>query len=618
MSGGGMAYRPDIDGLRAVAVGAVLLYHANIPYVTGGFVGVDIFFVISGYLITSIIIREIAAGAFSLTRFYERRARRILPALFATIAFCSVVGALILLPSEFENLSWQILGAALFTANIVFWQQTSYFSSAADSNLLLHTWSLGVEEQFYILVPLLLMALYRFAPRWTKPALVLLTLGSLLLCIALTPSRPSTAFYMLHTRAWELGFGSILALGIVPAVRNRALAEALGAAGMAMILIAVFTFDGKMNFPGSAAILPVLGAALVLHTGQHSLAGRALSNRVCLFLGLISYSLYLWHWPIFVAADLSNAPTGLLPSIILIVVATAVAWVSWRFIETPFRSPKRVPLRPLWVGSGAGFASYVAVAVGFASLDGWPERFSTDELRYVRALQDISPLRDECHLSRGLRPIESFCRMGADAPDSERLIVWGDSHAVEISYAMSEVVPVTSITYSACAPLIGFVNPRQPMCASHNAAVLDALSSRQTPATVLLALHTSSYFRNDPLFENRLKQTLSALTAAGHQPVVLGPTPGTGENLPKSFARGGPTEVSDADNLLRPPGLEAMLERVTRETGAILIKPSDLLCGDTTCSLLVDGNPVLFDHHHPSLAMARKLAPVVVAAIEQK
>ncbi len=611
----GMAYRPEIDGLRAVAVGAVLLYHADIPYVTGGFIGVDIFFVISGYLITTIIAREIAAGEFSLVRFYERRARRILPALFATIAFCCLVGPLVLLPSEFENLPWQVLGAALFTANIVFWQQTSYFSDAADSNLLLHTWSLGVEEQFYILVPLLLMALYRFVPKWTKPTLLLLTLGSLALCIALTPVRPSEAFYLLPTRAWELGIGALLALGVVPAIGHRGLAEGLATIGIAMIGVAIFGISSAMDFPGSVALLPVLGTALVLHTGQQSLVGKLLSNRVFIFIGLISYSLYLWHWPIFVALDLSNFPTGVGFSLLLCAVAVAVAWVSWRFIETPFRSSKRVPVKTIWVGSGAGFAAAIAVALGFFSLDGWPGRFTQDKLRFAAAADDFSPLREACHISAGLRAPEEFCRMGENAPEADRLIVWGDSHAVEISYAMSQLVPVTSITYSACAPFMDFTVRQRPMCDEHNAAVLDLLTSRSDPTTVLFAFFSGAYFNTDPLFEERLTKTLSVVRAAGHEVLILGPTPGNGSDLPSFFARGGATEVPNSENVLIPPGLEEMLEKVAAQTGAVVVKPSDFQCAPDVCSLLVDGVPVLFDHHHPSLTMATRMAPLLVEAM---
>jgi len=256
-----MNYRPDIDGLRAVAVLPVVFYHAGVAGFTGGFVGVDIFFVISGFLITSIIAPEVKEGRFSILRFYERRARRILPALFAVILASLVAGWFILVPADYDKMGQSIVSALLFVSNMWFWRNSGdYFGGATDYLPMLHTWSLAVEEQFYIFFPLLLMALHRIGRRLLLPAILVLVLGSLVLAAWATHRMPSASFYLLPTRIWELGVGSLLALGLVRAEAPRALREAAGGLGLVAVLAPVFLYDSQTPFPGLAALPPVLGA----------------------------------------------------------------------------------------------------------------------------------------------------------------------------------------------------------------------------------------------------------------------------------------------------------------------------------------------------------------------
>jgi len=298
-----LKYRPDIDGLRAVAVLAVLFFHTNIPGFSGGFVGVDIFFVISGFLITSIIIREIQQGTFSIARFYERRIRRIFPALFPVMAFSVAAGFYLMDAKALNDFGKSIASTTLFSSNILFCHQSGYFDAPALEKPLLHTWSLAVEEQFYILFPLALAFIRQRAKEryllWISLALSISLAASIWAVFA----KPTQAFYLMQFRAWELLTGSLLALGVIPKPESARLQNALSALGLALVVYCIGFYSEKTLFPGQNAILPVLGAAMIIHGNGNDnkgngVIGKLLSIRPLVAVGLISYSLYLWHWPI--------------------------------------------------------------------------------------------------------------------------------------------------------------------------------------------------------------------------------------------------------------------------------------------------------------------------------
>ncbi len=274
-------YRADIDGLRAVAVIPVVLFHAGARWFSGGYVGVDVFFVISGYLITTILVQDFSAGRYSIARFYERRIRRIFPALFVVVLCSSVVGHLLLLPEDLKAFAKSVVATTLFVSNIVFWGESGYFDGPAEMKPLLHTWSLAVEEQYYIAFPIVLFLLYRFAsPRIASWVIALGALLSFGLSVWGVHNAPVATFYLLPTRAWELLVGSLLAVGLVPLFRSRAVAEIAAAFGIALILFAVFTFDHDTPFPGLNALAPCIGAALLIQSGRNGFIpaiGRALS-----------------------------------------------------------------------------------------------------------------------------------------------------------------------------------------------------------------------------------------------------------------------------------------------------------------------------------------------------
>ena len=597
-----LTYRPEIDGLRTLAVLPVVLYHIGLPGVPGGFVGVDVFFVISGYLISSILIAEISAGRFSIARFYERRIRRIFPALLAMLAFVVIVAPLALLPSEFETLWQELLGAVLFVANFVFRSQSDYFSADSHEKPLLHTWSLGVEEQFYVLAPLLLWAVLTYAPRYRRQIVLALFVASLVASIHLTRTEPDDAFYMLHTRAWELMAGTLLALGLPGRLRSRKAREAAALVGLAALLIAVFSYSAAMEFPGALALLPVLGAALILHSGEGTAVGALLSRRPAVFVGKLSYSLYLWHWPLIVFARDWGWMDGVLGQAGVLAASFAAAWLSWRFVEQTTRDRLALPTPRLLRGVGLGAAGVVAIGILYSQLGGWPSRWPADLRGYDMARNDFSPSRKRCHKGDGTPDPAAACVLG-DGPGPERVLLWGDSHGVELAQAIAEAgVETRAITYSSCPPVLGQERDSRPDCREHNDEVLAYVLARPEIGTVILAAD----FNGDSGKYAGVARTADALLAAGKTVFVIGPTPAPGGNVPTRLALGGA-----ASYVFKGPDRAEVARHFDPQVKLVL--PSDLLCKDATCSLLSGGAPVLFDDNHPSMAGARLIADRLVA-----
>ncbi len=346
MSANSLSYRPDVDGLRAVAVLSVVFCHAGFGF-PGGYIGVDVFFVISGFLIAGLIYKELRQGTFTLANFWERRVRRILPALLVVTVVTMIAGWFILMPDAYLSLGKSVVGLALLGSNVQFWRDTNYFESAAEEKPMLHTWSLSVEEQFYLFVPLFLLILARKS-QLHRAFLLLAAAAILSFGVSIYGSHryPTATFYLLPTRAWELFAGALLAFfpdkWFAVSARWK---EAAAVLGMALILIPCFVYDHETRFPGLTALPPVLGTALVIWSGtlstQFPLLSRVLAWRPVVFIGLISYSLYLWHWPMLSFSRYQSIKT--LPGLdrlILVLVSVVVATISWRFVETPFRSPQ--------------------------------------------------------------------------------------------------------------------------------------------------------------------------------------------------------------------------------------------------------------------------------------
>jgi peptidoglycan/LPS O-acetylase OafA/YrhL len=382
-----MKYRPEIDGLRAIAVLPVIFFHAGFDLFSGGYVGVDVFFVISGFLITSILIKEIDAGSFSLTHFYERRARRILPALYAVLLVSAVIAAFVLLPRDLVAFGKSLMSVPVFASNIYFWSERGYFDAAIDLKPLLHTWSLAVEEQFYLIFPLVMMALWRF-PRIFLGLLILAAFASFALSVVLTDLHFETAFFLPFTRAWELAVGSLIAILVIHSkvINHKVVADVVAFMGLALIGYAIFAFDKNTPFPSFYAGIPVLGtAAFIWATTRHQgLSARLISARALVWIGLVSYSAYLWHQPIFAFARHMNMFED--HRIFWIALSLLLAFAAYFVVEQPFRKKNKIDTKTVWRFALIGGAVLMLVGGGLVASNGLMGKYAPADQKILKQL----------------------------------------------------------------------------------------------------------------------------------------------------------------------------------------------------------------------------------------
>ena len=566
------AYRRDIDGLRTVAVLPVCLAHAGIPGFSGGFIGVDIFFVISGFLITGILVREAEEGRFSLLGFYERRARRILPALFAMLAVALAVGYAILPPVQYQGLAQSTVATVIFASNIWFLRVTGdYFGTEAELEPLLHTWSLAVEEQFYIVFPLIVWLLARRGRGGLLLTVAAITALSFAASVwAMTGARAEN-FFLAPLRAWELGLGALLALWRAPAL-GRAMTEGIALGGAGLIAASILLLDGDSAFPGLTALPACLGAAALIWAGAHRRTAVTwlLSTAPFVGIGLISYSLYLWHWPPLVLARLMTGSLELAPATGLALVAFAFvpAVLSWRFIERPFRQSAptaRISRRGVLVMTVVGAGTLAGFAGMVREFDGAIWRFAPEIRATYLAAAERSPVELTC-ARRDLDDL--FCPHGVPSAQPS-VLLWGDSHASAFVPGFAHWLTETgqagySIAKGACPPLLGLDRPRDEPghgCAAFNEGVIAFLAARPEIETVVLsarwALVTEGQryrgepdvpflyeFTDDPgtavqgnpgMFERGLDATLAALRAMDRNVVVLQSIPEMGIDVPMVY-----------------------------------------------------------------------------------
>jgi peptidoglycan/LPS O-acetylase OafA/YrhL len=446
-----MKYQLEIDGLRAIAVVPVILFHSGVTWLGGGFVGVDVFFVISGYLITSILVGEMREGSFSLRRFYERRARRILPPLFFMILAVLPFAWLILGPHDLKEFHQSLLAIPLFSSNFLFWQQSGYFDTEAELKPMLHTWSLAVEEQYYVLFPLLLLALCKMGLRRLFAVIGVVAAGSFIYSQLLLRNDPSAAFFLLPARAWELLLGSLTACGRIgwcaarvadglsaeaaadPLQARPRLANAASALGLAMIVGSMLLYTDQTPFPGAAALLPTLGTVLVILCARRgTLVGRLLTLRPLVFIGLISYSAYLWHQPLLaLARHLAAEDLPLSAALSLGALALLLAAFSWRFVEQPFRNRRTVPARSVALASVAGIGIFASLGAAGSTFPDAVENLrmggTSAQAGALRTLQTRDTLIAE--RDRVLRDpyATAATEPFAATPASRKVLVLGDS-----------------------------------------------------------------------------------------------------------------------------------------------------------------------------------------------
>jgi peptidoglycan/LPS O-acetylase OafA/YrhL len=430
-----MKYRREIDGLRALAIVPVILFHAGIAGFSGGYVGVDVFFVISGYLITTILGTELNSNAYSIVNFYERRARRILPALFVMLAVTLPVAYGLLNPADLRAYAKSLLGSVLFLANVTAYMQSGYFDAASDIKPLMHLWSLAIEEQYYVFFPVLLAFLWKFRQAKVMAVVALISVLSLLIAEIKLNQDASIAFFYLHSRAWELGVGALLALMLQASTKPKVFEipgparQVLALSGLVMIVYAIVSFDKGMRFPGVSALVPVLGALLVIaYATSETWAGRLLGARWMVGVGLVSYSAYLWHQPIFAFARYQSPNHLGQPFLIgLIFLTGAIAYLSWRFVEAPFRNKAFMTQRTIAIVAFSGIALLSAAAVLINVKQGFPERYPKE---FASAFDPYKVKEGKfCDFKKvaGVDDLD-FCEFG-DGVSKTTVILYGDSHA---------------------------------------------------------------------------------------------------------------------------------------------------------------------------------------------
>lgn len=612
-----MRYRPEVDGLRAIAILPVLGYHLGLGWLPGGFTGVDVFFVISGYLISGLMLEEMGRGEFSVLRFYQRRALRLLPAL---VVVCLVTTGLALwqmLPNEFADQGRTLTATALFVANVFFQQNSDYFGGMAESAPLLHTWSLAVEEQFYLLFPLLLLGLHRFAPR----RIVAVTLAgvalSLLLCVQLTERLPSTSFYLLPTRAWELGLGALVAMGLRrhPDAPAR-LGPLPGLIGLALILWGIARIGPEDDFPGANALFPAVGATLILAGAGGIGVARLLALAPFAWIGRISYSLYLVHWPLIVFWREVHGPDSAGATLALLAAASlALAWISWRWIEQPFRSAawrQARPARVLWPAA-AGLAALALLGTAIARTgEGWRD-YPADVLAiaeysdYQESAEYRESWPDDCMLAEGEGQQEDVAASCLDTqPGKADVLLFGDSHAAHIYAALSARHPDVNFlaaTASGCRPLPGGeVADGKEDCGELRSYIYDRFLPRTHVDTVILAARWKA--EELPL----LAPAIARLRQMAGRVIVLGPVVEYQEALPVLAAKARLTGNDARVSHLTDPErwqLEAAMRPVVEAAGARYVSMLDILCPGRKCTFLTPGDvPISFDYGHFTLAGA--------------
>jgi peptidoglycan/LPS O-acetylase OafA/YrhL len=456
-----MKYRPEIDGLRALAVLPVILFHAGFEWFSGGFIGVDVFFVISGYLITTILIEDLNNDRFSIVNFYERRARRILPALFFVMFACIPFAWFWMLPSQMIDFSESLVAVSLFVSNILFWQKSSYFAAAAEDNPLLHTWSLAVEEQYYLLFPIFLLMTWRFGKNKVFWMIVVLAVSSLGLSEWGWRNSASASFYLAPTRAWELLSGSIAAFFIQKhGVQSN---NVLSLFGLAAIIFAMMLYGEDTPFPSVYALVPVLGVVLlVLFADKKTFSGRLLSAKPLVSIGLISYSAYLWHQPLlaFTRIRFADLASNMLVNATLSAAAVFLGYLSWRWIEKPFRDPNVYSRKIVFSFSSLIVVGFILFGVYVDKNNGLPNRVP-DVAKFEANFPTIkngycfyAVTREELSLSLGADGTE--CNLG-DASGSRSGILIGDSFAGQYEPLWDVVgqklgIKVNAITTNACFP----------------------------------------------------------------------------------------------------------------------------------------------------------------------
>jgi len=637
-------YRPEIDGLRAVAVMSVILFHSGLGVMPGGYVGVDIFFVISGFLITNIIFQELNEDRFSLVTFYERRIRRIFPAFFVVVFASTLAAWFILTPGELKDYSQSVLASSIFLSNIYFLLKTDYFATNSEELPLLHTWSLSLEEQFYVFFPLLMIALFLVNRKLITEVIIALLFISLAYSLSIGATDPTFNFYMLPTRGWELLTGSLLAINypfLREFVMSRAtLSSLLELLGALAITGSIMLLDSESVFPGVTTIPVVLGTFLLILTmHKKSIIGKILSSRLAVGLGLISYSAYLIHQPLFVYIRLIDIYDKPILMVLLVPISLILAYLSWKYVEQPFRNKN-------WITSNAVFSFGLTAIVFFALIgvvgqlnDGFSKRFDY-KLVAVSENALVSPYRSSCHTDgiNYLKP-QSSCFYGKN---NIEWAVFGDSHAVELAAALGDFLStsqkgVRHLSFSGCPPALLFTIDN-PGCNEWVSESLDYLKLDSDIKSVIIVYRYGLYLYGDHLnsypnipedapsfmtgdnpefarskFWDSLTEIVKQLQESGKSVYLLEPIPELPHHIDKIIFRDYKNpivrRIGSTKNYYneRNKNILTHLKSIAKDTGSIILSSSNALCDNKNCFAIQEGQALYFDDNHLSMSGATSL-----------
>jgi peptidoglycan/LPS O-acetylase OafA/YrhL len=633
-------YRPDVDGMRAIAVLSVVAFHLSRRGLAGGYLGVDMFFVLSGYLITAIIWREAQGGRFSIARFYDRRIRRIMPALLLLLSAATLAAAVLLLPTDLMGYGRSLLATLVFSANVYFWRDTNYFSPAAEQKPLLHLWSLGVEEQFYLLFPLILMLLVRIGPRRALYAVAALSIGSLaadMAAVRIGGSLP--AFFLLPTRAWELGTGAILAL-LPPAAAPRAFAAGV-TAGVGALLVVLGIFCPVSSYWFIPTALPaVLGTALLIIAGDRELpwVNRWLRSRPIVFVGLISYSLYLWHWPIIVLGQyylVRSFTPG--ETALAVGLMTACAIGSWRFVERPFRS-KSMPIARVRTVVGIGAVCLAAAAAEFLGAHGLPSRLSAE----ASLLNQAVDTNYRC-------PVSGYLAFGASRacvlnlpsrrPADADVVLLGNSHAQMYAPIWASILAARGeagllVPANGCLPTVQANISRE--CIETAQGNLRQIAELRRAGIVILGLswwHIGDEWvdssgraadnRDGGSLAGALDDLIDRLQRAGKYVVLIGPIAEPGWPVASTLSR----QLAFGHRVTRPTSAPAaefeqrfgpLIRHFETRSDIGFARPDRVQCPDEQCYYLLEGRSLFSDGTHIAAAELPRFRAVFEAALPRE
>ena len=631
-----MKYRVEIDGLRALAVMPVIFFHAGFEWFSGGFVGVDVFFVISGYLITTIIISEMAEGKFSIVNFYERRARRILPALFFVMAACLPFAWLWFTPSELKDFGESLVAVSIFSANILFWLESGYFDTASELKPLLHTWSLAVEEQYYILFPIFLIFAWKLGVKW------ILILLSIVFFISLAAAQwgaynmSSANFYLLPTRGWELLVGVFIAFYLKHNTHfnSHSINQLLSLAGFGMIVYSIIAFDKTTPFPSLYTLIPTIGTGLlILCAVPKTFIHKLLSLKFFVWIGLFSYSAYLWHQPLL--AFTRHRFMGEVSDLILIflcIFSLLIAWFSWRFVEFPFRQKNKIDRKKFVFFSVSSLIIFIVFGLSIHQKNGFSGRFDSHQLSYLNMTAEGRKDRNyDCHLERSEYAVTGCIFGDQSIPPNFALV--GDSHAGAIHDQMGQAFRKSEKSFilyakDACPPSIGLEDKSKSFqnCSLFNLGAIEDIVKNGISSVVLFSRFTW-YVEQERLQSpigvklKNIRAFISELRKRDIRVLVIEPIPEMELDAPKRkfFSLVYKVPMPTINRIFYEESIkksfDILIEPFIDDIGFEIVNTSDIFCNEYDCFVERNGDLLFYDNNHPSISASKKIVEKILKAL---